>query len=305
MKWKVFSLVSVILFFLVAADFSTAANISTSVTTSESVLTLTQGDFRWYENINSLTPTTALAGENATTTTPDAGTTVRLRVNVLDEEVTLATGHTFNLQYANSTSGPWTDLSAATSWIFSDNSGVADGQIIADAVLSNSDIGESYSESNPTASTPNQVGVGQRGEWDWVIKNGSADTENDWFFRMVYSSSTALDSYTRYPQFVAQEAKGAPSTPPSTVSGGGGGGTGFFATTTRGLPPGLAVPPPFLPPRLQRADLNEDSSIDIIDLSILLYYYGQTGQGIGRFDFNKNDAVDFPDVSILMFYWTD
>lgn len=308
MKWKfLFAALFVLLLSVAAFDFSRAADVSPNVTTSvitrESILTLAQSDYRWYENLNSLTPTTALAGENATTTTPNTGTILRLRMNVLDSELALSTGATFNLQYATSSSGPWTNFATSTAWIFADNSGVADGQIITDLKLTTSDVVESYSESNPTAATPNAINPGEKGEWDWVIRNSSADTESDWFFRMIYSSSTALDTYTRYPQMSAQTpaAPEAPPASPSSRSGGGGGGTGFFQPP---LPPGLAIPPPFLPPELQVTDCNADSRVDIVDLSIMLFYYGQSGPFPPCTDLNLDGIVNFPDVSILMFYWT-
>jgi hypothetical protein len=51
-------------------------------------------------------------------------------------------------------------------------------------------------------------------------------------------------------------------------------------------------------------DLNKDSAVDIIDLSIILYYYNQSGATMCPYDFNSSGAVDFPDISIMMFYWT-
>ena len=59
-----------------------------------------------------------------------------------------------------------------------------------------------------------------------------------------------------------------------------------------------------MPTGLEAADLNGDNSIDIVDLSVLLYYYGQRGQGISRYDLNDNGVIDLPDISILMYYWT-
>lgn len=315
MKWTLFfTTLFALSFSLAVFSFSLAAdvspNLATSVTTRESVLTLAQSDYRWYENINSLTPTTALANENSTTTTPNTGTIVRLRINILDSELALPTGATFALQYAAATSGPWTSISATSSWTFADNSGVADGFPIADLKLSDSDVAESYSESNPTAVTPVAIDPGEKGEWDWVIANNSADTESGWFFRMIYSSSTALDAYTRYPQMSAQ-APAAPETPPVSPgpgSGGGGGGTGFykpsFPTGTRPLPPGLAIPPPFLPLELQVTDCNADGRVDIVDLSIMLFYYERPPPFPPCTDLNLDGFVNFTDVSILMFYWT-
>ena len=51
-------------------------------------------------------------------------------------------------------------------------------------------------------------------------------------------------------------------------------------------------------------DFNEDSRCNIIDLSILLFFYERSGPEIARYDLNQNNAVDFPDISVMMFYWT-
>lgn len=289
---------------------SASVSVPTEVVTTPAVVRLTQDYFRWYENIDALTPSSTLAAENTSTSVPDSGTVLRLRMNIIDGNVDLPTGTEFKLQYANSTSGPWTDLSTSTSWIFFNNPSVADGQIILTTVLSNSNTGESYNESNPSASTPNTVVQGQRGEWDWVIENNSADTASNWFFRMIYSSSTVLDSYNRYPKLTA-----VPVVTPPPSSGGGGGSTGVGGGQTTPpppyVPPGnqtttppLPIPPPLLPPPIQAVDFNGDNRVNIIDLSILLYYYNKTGPQITRYDLNRDLAVDFPDVSIMMFYWT-
>jgi len=295
--------------FLAGGFNAIASSVQTGVVTREPVLTLTQSGYRWYANINSLTPTTALAGENSTTTTPSAGTILRLRMNILDEELALGTGATFNLQYATSTSGPWIDLSTSTAWIFADNSGIADGAVVVDAVLSDSDVGESYGESNPSAASPVAINPGEKGEWDWVIRNSSANTASGWFFRMIFSSSTLLGAYARYPQLSAlvEEEPEEPVTP-GPGSGGGGGGTGFYKPPfPLGVPtttPPFPIPPPFIAPPLQRVDCNADNHIDIVDLSIMLFYYGQPPPFPPCVDLNLNGKVDFPDVSILMFYWT-
>lgn len=280
-----------------------AGEVTTSVVATPAVVTLSQNDYRWYENLNALTPTTPLAAENTTTTTPSAGTVLRLRINITDGGVQLATGAIFKLQYATSTSGTWTDLSTSTTWIFFDNPSVADGQIIVSTVLDSSDVGESYDESNPSAATPNAILENQRGEWDWVIRNNFANEQSDWYFRMVYSSSTLLDFYIRYPKLSAAPAPPVeePTVTPSPGSGGGGGGTGFFRPPI--IPP-LPVPPPLIPPRLQIVDCNGDNVINIIDLSVMLFYYGQEDHFPVCADLDLNGEVGFPDVSILMFYWT-
>ena len=77
----------------------------------------------------------------------------------------------------------------------------------------------------------------------------------------------------------------------------GGGGTGYYA------PP---FPPTTLPPEiLSKCDFNADGVCGLADLSIMLYYYGQSGQGVARYDLDQDKVVDFPDISILMYYWDE
>jgi hypothetical protein len=64
-----------------------------------------------------------------------------------------------------------------------------------------------------------------------------------------------------------------------------------------------------LPPEIQekiikRCDFNGDMRCNLVDLSILLYYYDRIGSAIARYDLNSNDRVDFPDISVMMYYWT-
>ncbi|MEK7193512.1 MAG: dockerin type I domain-containing protein [Patescibacteria group bacterium] len=302
MKW--YQIFIIFISFVITFGFfnALAAPITTSVVTTAPTITLTQSDFRWYSNADSLTPGTALDSENTETTVPAAGTTVRLRINLQDTILALPAGAIFKLQYSATTSSGWADVTTSTPWIFSDNPGVSDGQIIVAPVLGNSNVGESYSESNPTAETPNEIPASQRGEWDWVIKNNSAATTNDWFFRMIYSSGTVLDSYTRYPTFSAQAQITPPAPPPQ-------GGTVQVPPTGGGPPlrpplPRITERPPSVSNILDTLDLNGDRRIDIRDFSILLYYYGRRDKSVARSDFNGDGTVSMADVSILLYYWT-
>lgn len=301
MKWALSFFFLGILFFLssltswhISAVASSSDTVSTTITTVAATTVLTQSDYRWYQNTDALTPVTALASENTATSTPSSGTVLRLRMNIHDSLVALSAGATFNLQFAENGTSSWTTLTPSTAWKFSDNASVADGQIIVTTVLTNSDVGESYSESNPTASSPNDISTGQKGEWDWVIQSNSADTESNWFFRMIYSSGTALDAYDNYPKLTAAEAAAPPSppSPPATISGG---------ISIIVEPPLVKRPPIEI---LNICDFNGDNACNIIDLSIQLFYYGEEGSEISRYDLNGSNRVDFPDISILLFYWT-
>lgn len=49
------------------------------------------------------------------------------------------------------------------------------------------------------------------------------------------------------------------------------------------------------------ADLNKDGRVDLIDFSILLYWWGKDSETA---DINNDSIVDLIDFSILMYYWT-
>lgn len=89
----------------------------------------------------------------------------------------------------------------------------------------------------------------------------------------------------------------APAPAPSGGSGGGGGGTGFIL-------PSIIRREPLPPEVIALCDFSGDGRCNIIDLSILLYYYERSGPEIARYDLNQNNVVDFPDISVLMYYWT-
>ncbi|KKU91265.1 MAG: hypothetical protein UY23_C0002G0004 [Candidatus Jorgensenbacteria bacterium GW2011_GWA1_48_11] len=52
-------------------------------------------------------------------------------------------------------------------------------------------------------------------------------------------------------------------------------------------------------------DFNGDGEINIVDLSIFMYFYGKTGSVIQRYDLNHDDKIDLVDVSIIFYYWTE
>jgi hypothetical protein len=133
-----------------------------------------QMNFRWYQNANSLTSTIPLAGENAAyVASPPLGE-YRLRMNLeVAGAPMLAGSQTFRLQYATSTAGPWSDvggIGSGAAWRGYDNATPADGATIISLLLSNSNVMESYEEENPSVAMPNNIYVGQRGGWDWVLQ---------------------------------------------------------------------------------------------------------------------------------------
>lgn len=51
-------------------------------------------------------------------------------------------------------------------------------------------------------------------------------------------------------------------------------------------------------------DFNGDGRINIIDVSIMIYWYKKAVPAGFFADLNQNGLVDMPDFSILVFYWT-
>lgn len=303
----------VVIFLTVSVVFASGIFLvlgATSVTSTVDVqpaAALTQSTYRWYSNTDALTPVSALANENTGIDTPASGSALRVRMN-LSAGASIGSGLTFKLQFSNSSSSGFSDIGTSTAWIFYNNPSVADGANIVTTALSDSSVAESYSESNPTVSSPTSFVSGQKAEWDWPVKNNSADTTSSWYFRMIYSSSTVLDGYNNYPTLNGVAA--ATSTPPSggqiTVPAGGG-GLLFPFKLPQLIKPKSEEKKPVSPCddiTLQKVDLNGDCLVDLVDLSILLFYYDKSGPEISRYDFNNNNIVDFPDVSVMMFYWT-
>lgn len=328
MKWKLLAITLCFVFaFGGLFDLSglvarAAKSLPSTVIATPAVPVLVQSEFQWYQNIDGLDPTTPLASENATTTAQPVGTQIRVRMNVAnDGGATFPAGNTFIFQYANATSGPWTDVNTSTPWAFFDNPSVADGQVIVNLLLGSSTVGESYGESNPSAAMPSDMLSGDSGEWDWSLVNLSATTTANWFFRMQSASGTVAESFARYPELSAT----------TTVNSGGGGGGGGGMTVVTGGGGGPAInylasssnpnpgtsttsstasstlpqTPPLLPPQFQVEDFNGDNRVDIVDFSIMLYYYGRSDQTALHYDLNHDGIVDLQDVSILMYYWTE
>ena len=173
-------------------------------------LTLTQTDYRWFENVDSLDPSTPLAFEHTPFSATTHGEVYRLRMSVGVDGLNLSTGsQAFKLQFSTDTGGPWTDVGStvsATTWRFFDNPSVANGTTVGSLLLSTSNVRETYQEANPSVANPNPINVNQRGEWDWVVQDNGAADNTTFFFRMVESDDTALGVYTFYPQITTPPA---------------------------------------------------------------------------------------------------
>ena len=147
-----------------------------------------------------------LAATNTAPLLASTSSPIRLRMNVTASSVDLATSsQVFKLQFSQATSSGWADVGATSSttsaWRFYDNSSVADDATLSSVVLSNSEVAQSYEEANPTKSNPRAISAGEEGEWDFALDPANA-TVTTYYFRMIKSDDTALDSYVNYPSII-------------------------------------------------------------------------------------------------------
>ena len=187
----------------------------------------TQQDYRWYANLTSLTPTDAwpsgatdLVENDAITASyaPIFGNVLRLRMNVLTENVGLSAGAlALRLQYAVGSTcdadSQWFDVGATGSttaaWRGYDNSGLTDGTTLPSTLLTNSDIRGTYEESNDSVTNPNGASANQETEWDWTLEHRAA-AGITYCFRAISSGGVPLNEYDRYATLVTNVEPSAP-----------------------------------------------------------------------------------------------
>ena len=186
---------------------------------------LTQNYYRWYENVDGVTPSTAWASlaENSaidtTNTPPSTNSILRLRISVQVSNANLsASVQAFKLQYGQgsdcSTVSSWIDVDALGGsgiWRGYNNSTAADGTTLSSTLLSVSDVAGSYEEANNSVSNPNAINIGQDAEWDWVIQNNGAAANTEYCFRMVKSDGSPLNSYNNLPKLITNTPPLAPT----------------------------------------------------------------------------------------------
>jgi hypothetical protein len=192
-----------------------------------------QLNYRWYENVDAGTPTTAwdIDGTPVAEGAPiidqgaiNPGDELRLRMNLLAFNGTgTVDSAAFTLQYSAAEvcssvpSNSWVDLAdvGSTTAAFAglNNASVGDGSEIPSTLLSNSDIKGTYEEENNSALIPNEVGNGEAIEFDWSITPVTAVVNSEYCFRLTRSTGDALTTYTSYPQLLTA---GPPEVPFTT-----------------------------------------------------------------------------------------
>jgi len=146
----------------------------------------------------------------------------------------------------------------------------------------------------PTISrTPNQVERGQKIDiagqvfpkskvnifiWpEEIVKETSADSQGKWLFGLNTATLKEGEYQVRAKAFFGE---GEQSPFSQTVS--------FFV----------------LPSKCRGADLNFDGKVNIVDFSILMYFWHSTSPENICADINRDGIVDLVDFSIMMYQWT-
>lgn len=175
---------------------------------------LTQKTYRWYQNANSLDPTTPLAAENTAISNVKRLDIVRLRISIETQTGYMSTGtEDFKLQFSPKLGGScslasfWTDVGAIDTDTWSGyNNTPADGAQITTSLLDGgSNVLESYEEENNSVNNPAELNpTTPTGEWDWVLKNFNATSNTTYCFRMVDASGSVLATYNNYPEITTE-----------------------------------------------------------------------------------------------------
>jgi hypothetical protein len=111
------------------------------------------------------------------------------------------------------------------------------------------------------------------------------------------TQSTTVGAWSR--QILASDLLAGTHTARSKAVDGEGGISAYSDTVTFTLAAATPTGPTYI-----RPDLNEDGKVDLIDFSILLYYWGQRSPSHPKVDINQDSVVNIIDFSIMLFYWT-
>ncbi len=188
---------------------------------------------RWYANNESAqTPTEPWPNDagvidlaedepiTATSSPVKNGEEVRLRINVGVTNATSTAGEEFQLQYTAANictdgSAVWSDVgdvaSSTAFWRGYNNVSITDHGTLSSTLLASSTVEATYEENGYSTTTPNDISVGEYGEWDFVLQHNGALAGTNYCFRMVEKAGATFQSYTQYPQIYTNESPNQPT----------------------------------------------------------------------------------------------
>lgn len=209
-------------FRMVYADDSTLAGYNNYPEVRTTGYTPIVGDWRWYDDEASVTPSTALAAEN--TAPVDIARNDELKLRVLVNEVENAAGSNVKFfvqysQYSDFADGGTTltatsSCTATSTWCYADGGGV-DNALIDSAVLTNADSCTAgsgsgcgtHNEAVTTTSTLTQP-AGADMEFEYTLRHANARTNGVYYFRLVDANTEQpLVASSSYPSLVTEGAQ--------------------------------------------------------------------------------------------------
>jgi hypothetical protein len=172
-----------------------------------------QKSWRWYENIDAVTPTTAIANE--VTAASDIGKlqSIRLRISAdtLISQREIGQDN-LKLQFAEKAATcavvvSWSDVggvSGTSTWNGYDNASVVDAAVIPSTVLTGSTQAQSYEESSPTGDNTQSAAVASVLEWDFALVAKDPTPGTTYCFRLAYDSGDEVSTYGSYPELTVE-----------------------------------------------------------------------------------------------------
>jgi len=151
---------------------------------------------------------------------------------------------------------------------------------------------------SPVAMAENLTSTSFQIENPIIINSGGISSSTS--FKHISSTGEIVIGESTATSFVGQLGwlyfPEAVVTPPVDPGGGGGGSGGYFRPGAPFLIPGLACD--------RFADFNCDNFVNIIDFSILLFYFDEERQElVSIYDLSDDEIVDFLDVSVMFYHW--
>lgn len=200
-------------------DNGSSATYAHAISSFKQLLVYNQTAYRWFDNDNAVTVTTAKAANNTTATAPAAGTVFRLRmlIHVSGQQLAIS-GKNFKLQFAavgtdsvcdvNFDGETYADVSTTGNIKYDTGNTPADGDnLTANGSLdpthgSDTKVSQDYEEANNFTNSVAAIPQNQDGLWDFALTvDSGAPADTKYCFRVYnVSDSNILDTYTVIPE---------------------------------------------------------------------------------------------------------
>lgn len=213
----------------------------------------TSQNWRWYDDENNETPTTALAAENVAPADIENGDIVKLRIAVDETADIGSAGVKFRLQYSTSSNfvegGTWVDeqvsCTGSSKWCYADgvdtdNDTLTTG-LLSDTAYCVGSVGAgcgSHNESGTSASSFTHQ-QGTTTEYEFTLTQSGADTNTVYFFRLFHTAGSSSVPYADGESYPSVSTGG--STLSFTISG------VASASSTEGVTTDVATTPTSVP----------------------------------------------------------